>query len=867
MPVVGVSSCNSFAKTGRGSRLLWHVASLLAVSSPLAIAALPASGADLDRTVNFNIPEQPLEAALFSLCKQAHVELLISPDAANERVVPALTGPLSTRAALNMLLRNTGLNYTEVGDTINVGRGSADVPATTQADSKRSVSSAKATVASASSSPQRQDTLEEVVVTAQKQTERLQDVPVPVTVVSANALADQNQLRMQDYYTSVPGLNLIGGTQGEANLSIRGVTTGATNGNPTVGITIDDVPYGSSSTYGAGGAGGIPAPDIDPTDLARVEVLRGPQGTLYGSSSIGGLVKFVTVDPSVSALTGEVAAGLSDVQNGPHLGYNVRGSINAPLGDSVAFRLSGFTREDPGYVDNVQTGQRGVNKVDVEGGHFSLLWRISPDMSLKFGALLQETKGYGSPEIDLGAGLGDLQQSNLINTGGFEKKAQVYSINFSAKIGLADLTSVTGYNIATDVSSYDLTPFIGALTQYGIPGTGFNGYGVSGASLTNDVRTSKVSEEVRLRVPLGLHFDWLVGLFYTHETSRTLQDVLAVDSTTGSLAGAFLDARWPTTYAEYAAFTDLTVHVSNQFSVQLGGRESENRQTYSEIDAGPYAGLFELGDPTINPEVDTKDNSFTYLVTPQFKFTPDMMLYARMASGYRSGGPNPTSSVFGVPPHFSPDRTENYELGLKGDFLNRLLSVDASVYYINWKDIQLLILAPVSGANYYTNGSRAKSQGVELSTELRPLQHLRIGAWVAFNDAVLTASLPAGGAGTAVGASGDRLPASSRVSGNISAEESIPLGTQWTMGLGGDVSYVGDRLGVFTSTEDRQIFPSYVQTNLHANFGYDQWKAALFANNVTNRRGIIAGGLGTYNPVAFEVIQPRTVGFTLSRSF
>jgi iron complex outermembrane receptor protein len=807
-------------------------------------------------SITFNIPAQSLESALAAFADQARLQIIVPHSLVVGMTSPGLAGSYRASDALKELLSGSGLQYKMTGaNTITVVRDAH--PQSAAPTPSRS----EATV-SAEPGP-----LTEIVVTAQKRSERLQDVPVPVTAVSAAALADQNQLRIQDFYTSVPGLNLIGGTQGEANLSIRGVTTGATNGNPTVGITIDDVPFGPSSTYGAGGGGGIPTPDIDPTDLARVEVLRGPQGTLYGTSSIGGLVKFVTVDPSVSQLGGEVAAGLSDVQNGPHLGYNVRGSINVPLGDSAAFRVSAFTREDPGYIDNVQTGERGVNKVDVEGGHFSLLWHINSDISLKFGALLQETKGYGSPEVDIGSGLGDLQQSNLINTGEFEKKAQVYSLNLNAKIGLAELTSVTGYNIATDVSSYDFTPLFGPYFPSGIPGTGFNGYGVSGASFTNDIRTSKVSEEVRLRVPFGSHLDWLAGLFYTHESSRTLQDVLAVDSTTGSRAGTFLDASWPTTYEEYAAFTDLTIHVTDQFSVQLGGRESENRQTYSEIDAGPYAALFELGDPTINPEVDTKDNSFTYLVTPQFKFTPDMMLYARLASGYRSGGPNPTSTVFGVPPHFSPDRTENYELGFKGDFLDRLLSVDASVYYIDWKDIQLLVLAPVSGANYYTNGSRAKSQGVELSTELKPLQHLRIGAWVAFNDAVLTSNLPLGAPGTAVGLSGDRLPASSRFSGNVSAEEDIALGTNWMMGLGGDVSYVGNRLGVFTTTEARQQFPSYVQTNLHANLNYGSWKAALFANNVTNRRGIIAGGLGTYNPSAFEVIQPRTVGLTVSRSF
>src|SRR5262249_11729294 len=144
--------------------------------------------------------------------------------------------------------------------------------------------------------------IEEIVVTAQKREERLQDVPVPVTSMSADALVEQNQLRLQDYYSKVPGLNLeLDGTTGVPTVSIRGVTTGGQT-NPTVGVTVDDVPYGSSTFIG----GGFVSPDIDPSDLTRVEVLRGPQGTLYGVSSIGGLLKYVTLDPSTDGFTGLV---------------------------------------------------------------------------------------------------------------------------------------------------------------------------------------------------------------------------------------------------------------------------------------------------------------------------------------------------------------------------------------------------------------------------------------------------------------------------------------------------------------------------------------------------------------------------------
>ena len=156
--------------------------------------------------------------------------------------------------------------------------------------------------------------LEEILVTAEKRTERLQDVPVPVTVLGAGELVDNGQVRLQDYYDQIPGLNLAVDNRGSPAVSIRGISTGIYN-NPTVGITVDDVPYGTATGWAAA--------DIDPNELKQIEVLRGPQGSLYGASSIGGLIKYVTVDPTVESLKGYVQTGMDAVHNGSGLGYNV----------------------------------------------------------------------------------------------------------------------------------------------------------------------------------------------------------------------------------------------------------------------------------------------------------------------------------------------------------------------------------------------------------------------------------------------------------------------------------------------------------------------------------------------------------------
>ena len=705
--------------------------------------------------------------------------------------------------------------------------------------------------------------LQEVIVTAQKRSERLQDVPVPVTAISADTLLNQNELRLQDYYSIIPGLSLTPSDFGVPQLTIRGLSTGSYS-NPTVGITVDDVPFGSSTLLG----NGEEVPDFDPSDLARVEVLRGPQGTLYGASSIGGLVKYVTVDPSTDGVSGNVQAGTSSVYNGAELGYSFRGAVNLPVSDTLAVRASGFTRVDPGYVDNVLTGQDGANRGDSHGVRLSTLWRPSQELSLKVTALYQRSTLDGSPMVYVGPGLGDLQQNNARGTGASEKTLQAYSALLTAKLGAVDLVSISGYTVSDYHESLDLTPVFGPLTENGVPGSGFNGFGVTGTPAIQIGKTSKFTQELRLSGSIGSSTDWLAGAFYNHEDTQYAEDILATDSVTGAVAGLWLHEPTPNTFTEYAAFADITYHFTDRFDVQIGGRESQNRQTLEQSFYGIFAPVI-LGLPSgsVEPEVHSKENAFTYLVTPQLKVSPDLMVYARLASGYRPGGPN--YFVPGVPSQYGRDTTQNYELGAKGETLNHTLSFDVSLYYIDWKDIQLVLAQPVTGSQYSANGSRAKSQGVEFSVQSKPLAGLTISAWVAWSDAVLTEALPP--ASTAYGAAGDRLPFGSRYSGNLALQEDFSIASSWTGFVGGSASYVGDREGIFASsfdpTHQRQILPAYTKADLRAGVMYGSWKVNLFLDNVADKRGLLTGGVGTAIPNAFTYIQPRTVGVSVAKTF
>ncbi|HEY6923723.1 MAG TPA: TonB-dependent receptor [Steroidobacteraceae bacterium] len=842
-----------------------RVVIILTVSLFLEFASLSAHA-----QIRFDLPSQPLAQALTSIGNLANLNVYFDPSLVDGHQAPALKAEVSVEEALNRLLAGTKLRAVRVDE--NTVRVVAD-PGEKRAQNTHSADTGAvhtpggvhlAYVGPPPVEPQGGERLAktqsevvlptpvaEVVVSAEKRDERLQDVPVPVTALRADALLNSNQLQLQDYYTSVPGLSLATSVESAQLLSIRGVTTGGTT-NPTVGIVVDDVPYGASTELG----GGQVVPDIDPGDLARVEVLRGPQGTLYGASSMGGLLKFVTVDPSTDHFFGRVQAGISGVHSGNDPGYDARAAFNIPLTDTLAMRVSGFTRQEPGYIDNPILNINNLNEQRASGGRLSALWKPSDALSLKLSALYQNTKADGSSDVDVQPGLGDLQQNYLRGIGGYDRQVQAYSATLNAKLGGIDLTSITGYNVNSHSDSWDFTYRLGAFTD-GI-------FGVTGTPVTADNRTNKFTEELRMTAPLGSNVDWLLGGFYTHESSHYAETILAVDALTGAQAGVWGTISFPTTYTEYAAFTDFTFRFTDQFDVQFGGRESVIKQSSSESNIGDAydTNFLGLASPVYYPQVDTRAAAFTYLVTPRYKIAPHMMLYARLASGYRAGGPN---AAPGVPRGYDPDKTENYEIGFKGDVLSHLLTLDASVYYINWKDIQISLYDAQVAQSYNANGSKAVSRGVEFSVQSRPLPGLDVNAWVSYDHAALTQTFPA--AALAYGASGDRLPYTARFTGNFSVQQDFPIYNTWTGFLGAMVSYVGDRQGVFLATPQRQYLPAYAKTDLRAGARYDTWTLNLYANNVTDRRGVISGGLGSFPPFGFTLIQPRLIGLSLVKAF
>jgi outer membrane receptor protein involved in Fe transport len=385
------------------------------------------------------------------------------------------------------------------------------------------------------------------------------------------------------------------------------------------------------------------------------------------------------------------------------------------------------------------------------------------------------------------------------------------------------------------------------------------GNDVDGAPSIASSRNRKFTQELRLTTPLGSKADWLIGAFFGHESSPdTLTGVLAQDTSTGQNVANFQSIVSPVTYEEYALFSDLTLHLTNRFDLQIGGRQSHINQSEGQTISGDAVG----GQSLVVPDVTAHLNAFTYLFTPQFRISSNLMSYARLASGYRAGGANVNP---GVPPQYEPDKTKTYELGLKGSAGEGALSFDASVYYIDWTNIQLQVISapvpPLIPQSYIANSGGAKSQGVELTLESRPHRGTSLRLSGSWDDAVLTSALPANSA--VLGADGDRLPYSARFSGSFSAEQTFPIAGGMDGYVGGTVSYVGHRQGEFPPGGARGELPAYTKTDLLAGLRVKSWDAHLYVNNLADERGIMF-----FVPVnTTQYIQPRTIGLEWRYTF
>ena len=734
------------------------------------------------------------------------------------------------------------------------------------------------------------ETLDAITVTANKRKENIREVATSISVISDQQLENMNSTQLSDYSSYVPGLQLqSSGTPGQTQVSMRGI--GALSPGSTVGTYVDETPVGSNNLYQQATLYTL---DLLPYDVDQVEVLRGPQGTLYGAGAMGGLIKYTMKKPDPTASEFRVGFGLSDTQDAGDLGFNYRLGMNVPLvDDQLALRASYASNDLAGYVDNIVDGRKDINDGKQSSGRASLLWQ-GEKTNVQFTAMQQKIDSDNNAAIALDpvtfkpvAGL-----SNYIYVDEpFRKDLDYYSLTVNWDAGFADFVSATSYSNAHTLFNQDLTVLYGGLlAPAGIPGS---------AALQQTLDLDQFTQEFRLQSKSGERFEWLLGAFYDKEDGDNHQfiplnqlDGSPLPPPFDSLFGVLGEVFIPSTYKETAVFGNTSYKFTDRFKVGAGVRFSRNEQDFVQDATGPLIinGTF----PNASSE-----NVFTWSVTPQFQLTPDTMLYAKAATGYQPGGPNVVAP--GLPPTVDSSTLTSYEFGMKTTFDDHRVLLDLVAYQIDWSDIQ--VASQVNGVSGLVNGGQATSRGIEGSLRWRPIDGLTLGLNGAYNDAnidedfpTITVFQPIPGVGTIradinTGLEGDRMPYVPDQTWSLTADYYLPLKNGWGANFGGGWRWVDDRTNGTTNRQvvslvdppvgeiDRTIteplvLDSYWAIDLYAGISNAKWSLRTYMKNVTDERGYSSmtdmtdqvGGTGTHHIRAVP-IQPRTFGVEVDYKF
>jgi outer membrane receptor protein involved in Fe transport len=706
--------------------------------------------------------------------------------------------------------------------------------------------------------------VQEVIVTATKRPEKLQSVPGSVSAVGSDLISRVQANNLTDVAAYVPGLNVQSAGVDANRLVIRGLSTGPNDLSPSVGVYVDDAPFGSNSGLALGA---LFSPDVDPNDLDHIEVLRGPQGTLYGANTLGGLVKYVTKAPDAENYSGHIRVDWGDESDTGAESYGFRAGANIPIiKDKVALRVSGFYVHNDGDLTDVRTGRKGLNTTTKEGGMIDLMLR--PTDALKVDVIAM-TDFSNTPHVGVVDGNAQTLQPIYGQYAGFnyvdgfaKSNYQVYQGNivYTLPDGIS-ITSSTSYSIFkvneladdTTVFATAFGPFLGPLFEF------------SGAVTPT---TRKVTEEFRIASPSNNKFEWLAGFFYDHENSDYFSNVTST-YLYGATPPAFLVptvdalANYETVnlierYVEVAGFANATYYILPNLDVGAGVRFSHNDQHIENQGSGLLA---EEGAIPALAFATSSDSVWTESFDARWRFVPGSMLYGRIARGYRPGGPNIGGNSF------QPDTTWNFEAGVKSTALDGKLTADLTLFLIDWNNIQLNFF---NGTNTIIgNAGNARSEGVEFEGSYAPIRGLVLSANVAYTDAYITSLIPGATGGAAVG---NELPFSSRWAGAVRGDYTFPL----TPGLDGTVGASLRFKSAFNTTFPRDTgtrfyrLPNTAFVDLRAGVIFHKtWSLNLQVLNIADERKLQGAEefLAVPAAVADAEGQPAFLTYTPGRTF
>jgi outer membrane receptor protein involved in Fe transport len=731
-------------------------------------------------------------------------------------------------------------------------------------------------------------TLGEVIVTAQRRAEDEREVPTSISVLGGAALENMHIESLEDISRAVPGLSFAaGGGPGLDNIEMRGVSS--TSGSATVGIYLDDVPITVTNLYNGA---------VEPRlfDLDRVEVLRGPQGTLYGSSSMGGAIRFISNQPDLSAYGGSVSSLVSGTRHGG-VNYDEQGVLNVPIVPGrAAVRIGVDIGQDSGYIDNYtlsdQLARRGTN--DDKWSVLRLSGKLAVDDTLTITpAFFGQWEKTGDTSVFY-PGVGLYEQQKEVQEPSVNHLL-IGSVTAAKQWDWAQLTSISSYfqqqfNRIEDGTYYN-SEYLGYIIDSDPPNGIMNqGYqiGLLPGPVYTWVKTSVATQEFRLASAQSTDsaLSWIGGLFFTdyrvhrqfnayiNDFNQTFEGIYGIPPQD---APVFAGATFPNNSVatddtaedekQYAAFADVSYRFIPSLKATAGLRYSYAPTIFNDFQGG----YFSIGVPPVSTRAKF------YATTPKFSLTydatPDMTLYATASQGYRIGGSEigidpslcaqdlANLGLSSAPRSFNSDSLWSYEAGLKGRFFDDTLSINLDAYFVKWSNIQQTISLPICGYTITTNVGDAQAYGPELEINYKPIGDLTLGLSTEYTHDALTSITNAAGA-----AVGDHILNVPEWMATLRAEYSRPLNADVRGFVRADYDWTGPSNGAFTPSNPDYSRPSYSVLNASVGVNLRGFEIAVFAKNLLDDRKIIQRPAILFEPEAYTV-RPLTAGLTVKTQF
>ena len=750
--------------------------------------------------------------------------------------------------------------------------------------------------------------LEEIVVTANKlNAQKVLDIPVSIQAISGDALQSAGAAGIMSIAGDIPGFSIQDLGPGDKKYVIRGINS---TGDSTTGVYYGEAVISGTNSDDGGGF----ESDIRLYDMDRIEVLRGPQGTLYGASSMSGTIRFIPKSPDLNTLGGYVTLEGSETAQASG-NYNFNGAMNLPIIDGLlALRLVGWKLYDSGYINQIRVGEdvtqtvniappnkppvfktepvqalgylKGVNDDDVGGGRAILRFQPMDKLIIDANYTTQtETSGGSSRYTPAGTTafnggpIPPVQGCDLCNTdltqSPWHDNLTVFGTTLTYDTGVGTVTGTANeFNRRTGFS-FDSTPI---LVSFGIPVP----------AETFEPRSREVtSSELRYASAFDSPVNFVAGVYREHDHQFLTVDVITTNGF-GLPTGPFCDNNscdaltYPgsgTTFfgrtderttTSYAGFGEATWKITDAWTAVAGIRYFTETLEGVQVQTHPFGG-FPPG-PTLVPLPDPNEtfNKVTWKADLSYKVSESLLGYGTVSTGFRSGGLNAISEPFEpIPAAYAPDSLINFEVGAKGRLGNGMFDYQADVYFIRWTNIQVQETTPDGAFVYQGNAGEAKVKGVEFEFLARPIQYLTASFAGSYTDAYLSQGATAAQYkfNPTLGLSGDTIPSVPKYQFSLGLNYRRPIASGWEGMLATDVTYRDAEDSYFSSNSFNLPLAPYTLVGLRAGVIQGPWTATAFARNLTNKRAQVSAINSTQDPDALLTVQPRTIGLTLTRKF